>query len=369
MNRNLIYEIALTLVKGIGPVISKQLLESLNDISLLFTEKKQVLQRIPGLSRKVINEIQNPDILIRAEKELEFIEQTKCRTLFFTSPDYPSRLKDCPDAPVMLYFLGNTDLNAKRIISVVGTRNASAYGREMVGKLLSGVKESFPETLIVSGLAYGIDIAAHKAALKDGLDTVGILAHGIDRIYPCEHRKIAIEMLKAGGLLTEYMSGTNPDRPNFVKRNRIVAGMSDCTIIVESAEKGGAIITGRIASSYHRDLFVFPGKVTDKYSQGCNLLLKNREASLITSAQDLFREMNWENDSGKKAGKAIQQTIFHQLSSEEKTVVDALSAGSLQLNQLSIKLNVPVSNLSVILFELEMSGVIICKPGGLYALR
>jgi DNA processing protein len=368
-NQDLIYRIGITLIKGIGNITAKQIIETLGDVSLLFTEKKHVLERIPGLSRRIIQEIHQPEVLTRAEKEIRFIEKSKNTPLFVADPAYPQRLKECVDSPVMLYFRGNADLNAEKIISIVGTRNATAYGRELTAKLLHDFKEKFPETLVVSGLAYGIDIEAHRTALKENLPTVGVLAHGLDRIYPAVHRNTAIEMMEQGGLLTDFMSETNPDRQNFVKRNRIIAGMADCIVVVESASKGGALITATIADSYNKDIFACPGKTSDKYSEGCNALIKYKKAALITSAEDIFREMNWENPAGNLPKQAIQRNLFLNLTPEEQSVVDMLSkAENMQLNILAIELNMPVSKLSVILFDLEMNGIVRCKPGGMYSL-
>jgi len=368
-NQDLIYHIGITLVKGIGNITAKQIIENIDNVALLFTEKKHVVERISGLSRRIINEIHSPEVLKRAEKEIRFIEKAHIEPLFITDPAYPNRLKECVDAPVMLYFRGKANLNAEKIISIVGTRNATAYGRETTDQLVHDISKTFPESLIVSGLAYGIDIAAHRAALRENMVTVGILAHGLDRIYPSEHRNTAAEMINTGGLLTDFISETNPDRQNFVKRNRIVAGMSDCTIVVESAQKGGALITANIADSYNRDIFAIPGKTCDKYSEGCNLLIKSKKAALITSADDIFREMNWSGQPEPVRMQAVQRTIFPELNPEEQKVVDILSkAGSMQLNLLAIELDLPVSKLSVILFDLEMNGLVRCKPGGMYSL-
>ncbi|MDR0769560.1 MAG: DNA-processing protein DprA [Dysgonamonadaceae bacterium] len=368
-NQNLIYQIGITLVKGIGNIIAKQIIGNLDDISQLFTEKKHLLERIPCLSRRLIAEIHNPNVLTRAEQEIRFIEKNKITPLFITDSDYPKRMQECVDSPVILYYRGNADLNATKIISVVGTRNASAYGRDMTGQLLRDVKERFPETLIVSGLAYGIDVVAHRAALRENLATVGVLAHGLDRIYPAAHRNTAVEMLNNGGLLSDFISETIPDRQNFVKRNRIIAGIADCTIVVESAIKGGALITANIADSYNRDVFTFPGKVGDRYSEGCNSLIKDKKAMLVTSALDVFSEMNWDVQPKAAAGQSVQRNLFIELNPDEKMVTNLLSkAKNIQLNILTIELNWPVSKLSNVLFELEMKGMICCKPGGLYAL-
>jgi DNA processing protein len=368
-NRNLIYQIGITCVKGIGNIIAKQIIDNLDDISLIFTEKKHLLERIPGLSRRLIDEIHHPEVLKRAEAEILFIEKNKIIPLFIQDSSYPKRLQECIDSPVMLYYRGNADLNAEKIISIVGTRNASVYGREMTDLLLQGIREKSSDSLIVSGLAYGIDIASHRAALREILESVGVLAHCLDRIFPAVHRNTAVEMLNNGGLLTDFMSQTNPDRQNFVKRNRIIAGMADCTIVVESAIKGGALITANIADSYNRDLFAYPGKAGDRYSEGCISLIKFRKAVLVTSAQDVFREMNWDLQTQVAARQTVQRNLFVDLNPEEKALTDLLSrAGNIQLNVLSIEMNWPISKLSGVLFELEMQGIVRCKPGGIYAL-
>ncbi len=367
-NQNLIYQIGITLVKGIGNIIAKQIIENLGEPELLFKEKSRVLERIPGISSRVVQEIKNPEVLKRAEKEVLFIEKSKISPLFITEPSYPQRLKEYVDSPVILYYKGNHDLNASKIISIVGTRHATAYGKEITQTLLKNIAAIYPDVLIVSGLAYGIDIAAHKAALQVKLPTVGVLAHGLDRIYPYQHRSTAIEMIENGGLLTDFISETNPDRQNFVKRNRIVAGMSDCTVVVESAIKGGALITANIASADNKDVFAIPGKSTDLYSQGCNRLIKEKKAALVESAEDILREMCWDKSQGGKP-QAVQRSMFYELSPEEQSVVDILSkAESLHLNILAIELNMPVSKLSVVLFDMEMNGIVRCMPGGMYRL-
>lgn len=367
-NQNLIYQIGITLVKGIGNIIAKQILENPEHVSLIFTGKKQLLERI-GLSQRLIAEIRRPEPLKRAEEEIGFMEKNKITPLFITDEAYPERLRGCADSPVMLYYRGNADLNTAKIISIVGTRSASQYGREMTEQLIAGFREKFPETLIVSGLAYGIDIFAHRAALREDMATVGILAHGLDRIYPSEHRNVAVEMIRKGGLLTDFISKTVPNRQNFVKRNRIIAGIADCTVIVESAEKGGALITAHIADAYNRDVFACPGKVFDKYSSGCNALIKRKKATMITSIQDIFKEMNWVADTETDSRQPVQRNLFAELTPEEKTVADLLAkAKRLQLNSLAIELDMPVGRLSGMLLEMEMKGAVYCRAGGVYCL-
>jgi DNA processing protein len=367
-DQNLLYQIGITLVKGIGNIIAKQVIETLGDVSLLFTEKAHRLILVPGISRKIISEIHHPDVLRRAEKEVAFIEKNKITPLFIKDKNYPNRFKDCIDAPPLLYFRGNADLNTSKIISIVGTRNATSYGKKITEILLHDISEIYSEALIISGLAYGIDICSHKAALKNKLPTVGVLAHGLDRIYPAIHRNTAIEMLNNGGLLTDFISETVPDRQNFVKRNRIIAGISDCTIVVESAEKGGALITANIADSYNKDVFAVPGKVTDSHSAGCNTLIKEKKAALITCAEDLLREMCW-NKEKKHNMPTVHRSLFVDLSPNEQILTDLLSkSDKMQLNNIAIELNMPINQLTALLFDLEMKGIVRCLPGGLYRL-
>ena len=368
-DQNLIYQIGLTLIKGIGSITAKQILEHLGDPENLFKEKAHTLVQIPGITRRTIAEIRNPEILLQAEKEVQFIKKNKITPLFISDEDYPQRLKECIDAPVMMYFRGDANFNMPKVISIVGTRHASAYGKATTTNLIRGLAALHPEILIVSGLAYGIDIAAHKASLSNGLKTIGVLAHGLDRIYPLEHRSIAVEMISKGGLLTDFMNGTNPDRQNFVKRNRIVAGIADCTIVVESAKKGGALITAMIADSYNRDVFSVPGRTDDPFSKGCNNLIKEKKAALIETAEDVFREMRWlsKDQESTVCNEPVQRKLFVELTPEEQAVFNLLSQSEhLHLNVVGIELDMPVSKLSVVLFNLEMKGVVRSMPGGMF---
>lgn len=307
----------------------------------------------------------------RAEEEMEYTEKHRIKVLCMPDPNYPQRLKNCPDAPMVLYSLGNADLNARHTVSIVGTRHCTAYGRELVQAFVRDLKNLCPDVIIFSGLAYGIDVSAHRAALDNGLSTVGIVAHGLDDIYPRTHRDTAAAMLKNGGLLTEYTTHTQPKAHNFVQRNRIVAGCTDATLLVESARKGGGLITCRIAQSYGRDVFAFPGAVGAEYSEGCNNLIHNNTAGLITSAEDFVKDMNWEisEESKKKPNQGIERTLFPDLSSDEQRVVDVLSKNNdLQINTLAIQSDTPIARLSAILFELEMKGVVQTMAGGTYHL-
>jgi DNA processing protein len=367
MNQNpkLLYQIALTKINGVGDAISRNLLNIIGDEEAVFKSSRKSLLSIPGIARKLVEEILDPGVLRRAEEELNFADKNKIQTLFIRDKAYPCRLKDCIDAPILLYFKGNADLNAKRVLSIVGTRKSTDYGNSFCEKFLHELSFRFPDTLIVSGLAYGIDIQAHRAALADNLPTVGVLAHGLDKIYPAVHRRTAVEMLENGGLLTEFSSKTEPDKFNFVRRNRIVAGMSDAVIIVESSKKGGALITAEIANSYNRDVFAVPGRVNDASSEGCNALVADNKAVILQGADSFIRQMNWGNDS--KTAATRQQQLFPDLTGDEQTIYDALTGCDCKhVNLLSIETGIPVSQLFFTLLEMEMKNIIKPLPGGVY---
>lgn len=361
--------LALTRIPGLGPTRAYQLMTSVGSASAIFQQRKELKQLVPGISSKLISLLDCPEAFKRAEEELQFCDKNHIRCLSFYDEDYPSRLRECDDAPLALFYRGNADLNALRIINMVGTRHATPYGQDICLRFLSDLSQLCPDVLVVSGLAYGIDIHAHRAALQHHFQTIGVLAHGLDRIYPSEHRKTAVAMLEQGGLLTEFMSGTNPDRQNFVKRNRIVAGMSDATIVVESAAKGGALITADLAGSYHRDCFAFPGRCNDEYSIGCNNLIRTNQAVLITSAKDLVEAMGWDCVASN-AAKAVQRELFPDLSETEEQIVNLLKKvpEGLQINTLVVKTNIPVNRMSALLFELELKGVVRVLAGGVYRL-
>ena len=364
-----IYTLALTRISGLGLIGACNLVRTLGSATAIFQHRKELKELIPEVSEKLIKALDCPEAFRRAEEELEFAEKNQIQCLTLNDASYPSRLRECEDAPLALFYRGNAPLNAKKVISIVGTRHATRYGEELCSSFMQELVNLCPDTLIISGLAYGIDIHAHRAAIQQGFPTVGVLAHGLDRIYPSAHRKTAIEMMNHGGLLTEFMSGTNPDRQNFVKRNRIVAGMSDATIVVESAAKGGALITAELAESYHRDCFAFPGRTTDIYSAGCNELIKNNRASLILSAEDFVNAMGW-NSTYRKPKEAVQRELFLDLSEEEKNIVNLLqeTPEGIQINTLVVKANIPINRISPLLLELEMKGVIRALAGGVYQL-
>lgn len=311
------------------------------------------------------------EALHRAEAELEFDNAHAIRPLTMACDDYPERLRDCDDAPIVLFYRGNADLNQRRIVSIVGTRHCTAYGQDILTKFCQDLKELCPDVLIVSGLAYGVDICAHRNALRNSFDTIGVLAHGLDMLYPSAHRDTAKDMLSHGGLLTEFLTNTNPDKMNFVRRNRIVAGIADATIVVESAARGGSLITADIAQSYARDVFTFPGNVNSTYSEGCNNLIRDNKAALITCAEDFVKAMGWEQDKQVKEARAkgIERQLFPELTAEETRIVELLQRNNdLQLNIIAVQTGLPIGNISALLFSLELKGVIKLYAGGVYHL-
>lgn len=365
------YQIALTLINGIGSSHIRELIRCFGDAEALFHQSKKTLQAIPSVGPALSDAVNDHTLFLRAEKELDFIDKNDIRIYCIQDEDYPKRLRECNDAPYIFFFKGNADLNASYVISIVGTRMATDYGKSVTEKFVAGLAEKFPNLLVVSGLAYGIDISSHRAALANGLPTVAVLGHGLDRIYPFVHRQTATEMQQNGGLLTEFLSGTDPDRPNFVRRNRIVAGLSDATIVVESAEKGGSLITAEMALSYQRELYAFPGRTDDPHSKGCNQLIRKNKAGLITSAEEFIEAMGWDDRCLSVKVNLPQQTkLLFPDKEEYRQVVDLLQQNKeMHVNQLSVALSLPMSQLSNILFDMEMEGLIKNMPGNIYRLN
>ena len=362
MSDQLIYQIALTLIPGIGDVNGKRLIAYCGGPEAVFKEKRRSLEKIPGVGKHTISALINQQVVGRAEEELKFIQKNAITPLFYLNKQYPRRLKHCADSPMMLYFKGNADLNAERVIGIVGTRNATSYGRQLCEQLTEELKDE--KVLVISGLAYGIDTYAHRSALKAGLETVGVLAHGLDRLYPAANKNLATKMLENGGLITDFVSKTNPDRENFPKRNRIVAGMIDALIVVESAKKGGALITADIAGSYNRDVFAFPGRVGDTYSEGCNFLIRTNKAAMIEQAANLRYMMGWE---APQKGKAVQTKLFRAFNEEEQLVLEAFeNETSQELDQLLIKTRFTASKMAAVLLGLEFDGILTALPGKRY---
>lgn len=309
-------------------------------------------------------------LLSWAENELRWCESKKIHYLYASHPDYPQRLHECIDAPVGLFSLGNTDLNSPHVISIVGTRQSTVYGSDMIHRLVTDLKSMVPDVLIVSGLAYGIDVCAHREALANGLNTIGVLAHGLDTMYPASHRSTAAEMVRQGGLLTEYPSQTRGDRQNFLRRNRIVAGISDCTIVAESMAHGGSLVTARIANDYGREVFAFPGRIGDKASEGCNDLIRNHKAIMLTSAKDIIDILGWQTADDLQAirSNGIQTQLFPTLTDEQQLIVNALKGNDLQLNMIVSNTGLHISRVNALLFEMEMQGLVKAYAGGTYHL-
>ncbi|WP_293301645.1 DNA-processing protein DprA [Pedobacter sp. UBA4863] len=359
------YQIALTLVKGVGTMLAKNLLLHFGSAEAVFEANYTQLLQVEGIGKKTAEAIMNTDALALAKQEIEFIEKHDIKLLFYTEDDYPKRLKNCYDAPLLLYYKGVANLNQQRVVSIVGTRNATAYGKMLCKQLIEVLKPY--NVLITSGLAHGIDAAAHKECVQAEVATIGVLGHGLDRIYPAAHRELAAKMLKNGGLLTEFLPGTNPDRENFPKRNRIIAGMADVTIIVEASLKGGALITAEIANSYSRDVYAFPGRVNDEFSEGCNFLIKTNRAGLINSPMDLIYYLGWDDELSKPK-LPVQAQLPLDLTKDERKVAEVLMAAAMSVDELAIHAGLPQSKLAIILLTLEMKGVIIALPGKLFKL-
>lgn len=358
------YFIALTLIPGIGPVNAKSLLSYCGSAEKIFKTKASQLLKIPGIGEATADAIIRQDVFARVDEEMLFLENRNIQCLTFMDDNFPKRLKNCVDSPIVLYYSGNTDLNTEKIIGIVGTRNATDYGKNICDKLIEDLQAE--NILIVSGLAYGIDIAAHKACVRNNVPTVGVLAHGLDRIYPYTHREMAGKMLKNGGLLTEFMSQTNPDRQNFPKRNRIVAGMIDALVVVETAENGGAVITASLADSYNKDVMAFPGNINYKYSKGCNNLIKTNRAALVENANDILEFMRWTKDEVKPK---TQRTLFIEFTPEEKLIYEILlEKEEVGIDELTARVSLSPSAIAGNLLNLEFQGIINSLPGKRYKL-
>ncbi|MFN0275948.1 MAG: DNA-processing protein DprA [Chitinophagales bacterium] len=362
---HLYYALALSLVPGIGPVNAKNLISYCGSPEKVFKTPQKKLLHIPGIGNATAAAIANHDIFWRVDEEIQFIEKKKIKCLTFWDSTYPQRLKNCQDAPLVLFYSGNAELNTEHCVGIVGTRNATDYGKKICEELIEDLQQY--NILMISGLAYGIDIAAHKACVKKNVPTVGVVAHGLDRIYPAVHKETAKKMMENGGILTEFMSNALPDKQNFPKRNRIVAGMVDALVVVETAEDGGATITAAIANTYNRDVFAFPGDVKSKYSKGCHFLIKSEKARLIDSADDLAGFMEWKI---KEVKPKQQRELFIDFSKEEKMIYDALKeTGELAIDELSSKVSLTPSILAGNLLNLEFQNVIQALPGKRYRLK
>ncbi|MCH5600054.1 DNA-processing protein DprA [Niabella ginsengisoli] len=362
MSTTLLYQIALTLIPGIGCVQARNLLEHMEPEEI-FKAPKKLLEKIDGLGEVRIKKIRDFKDFTTAEKEIAFIEKYKISPLFINDSAYPQRLLNCYDAPIMLYYRGSAHLNQSKVIAIVGSRAHTEYGKSITENMISELAQE--DILVVSGLAYGIDSVAHRACLKNNIQTVGVLAHGLDKIYPSHHTDMAKDMIKHGGLLTEFRNETIPDRHNFPSRNRIVAGMSDATIVVETDIKGGSMITAELANGYNKDVFAFPGKIMDKKSTGCNYLIKSNKALLLTDAQQLLEAMGWTDN--KKAKRAATRELFLNFTADEKVIIDLLTENpTLSIDEINLRTSLSSSAIAASILSLEMKNVLQRLPGKLY---
>lgn len=362
----IIYQLALTFIPGIGPKTGRALLEHYGNSRDLFKAPLKDIKHVTGISEVNVKAFRDAEIMQKAEDELKFITKHNISVLFCIHASYPSRLNNCSDAPLLLYYKGNAELNASKIVAIVGTRKNTDYGAKICEELIEGL-QSQEGILIMSGLASGIDSVAHKKSIVSGIPTVGVLAHGIDSIYPASNKALSNEMVKNGGVLTEYVSKTKPDRFNFPMRNRIVAGMSDVTVVIESDVAGGALITAHLAAGYNREVAAFPGRVNDSRSAGCNELIRTNVASMITKADDLLELMNW--NTGKKP-KTVQKQLFLNLSPEEQKIIDTLQAkDSVHSDELFHQTGLNSSQLASVLLQLEMQGLVKTLPGKYYRIN
>lgn len=360
------YYLALQKVPMIGPSLAKNLIAWCGSAEAVFNEKLRSLEKVPNIGNRIGKNILAFKDFERIEKELEFIEKHHISTSVFFEESYPERLKDIDDAPIVLFSKGNFNLNHPRVLGIVGTRNASQYGKDVCQLIVHQLKEYQP--YIVSGLAYGIDTVAHKSALETGLPTVGILGHGIDMIYPAENRETAIKMLENGGLITEYWSETKPIASNFPDRNRIVAGLIDGLLIVESAKKGGSLITAEITYSFNRDVFAIPGRINDTWSAGCNNFIRRQKAIMVTSGHDIAYHMGWEKMNGQKTEASSKS--FSGLKGIDKKIVSFLHENTqMHIDDLANLLSLPSSEVSIKLLELEFKDLVQSLPGNQYRLK
>lgn len=365
MTENLKYQIAISLIKGVGPKLARNLFAYVGNEREVFGQSIASLSKIPGIGSVTAKAIKKSDVLTRAEKEMEFIAKHGVSAHFFTSETYPKRLAYCEDAPLLLYTKGIQVWDRAKVVGVVGTRKATEEAKINCESLIVDLAKQYPELVVVSGLAYGVDVCAHKAALANNLSTYGVLAHGLDRIYPGLHRNIARQMLDTGGLITEFMSGTNPDKPNFVRRNRIVAGMVDALVVIESGIKGGAIITARIAQSYNRDVLAYPGSVNSEQSKGGNYLIKRNIAALIEDVEDLEYALGWERQG---TANVVQAKLFPEFKNEDEEVMYKLllECKEATANELSVRCNLPVSKVGAGMLSLEFAGLVKSLPGNAF---
>ncbi len=367
MTTDLLYQLALTEVPNVGWVQAKILAQHFGEAEKIFKAKQPTLEKIEGIGTIRAKSIKDFHDFSDAEDEIKFIEKFKIKPLFITDNEYPQRLLNCYDSPTLLFYKGTADLNTSKIIAIVGTRTHTDYSKKITDKFIQEL--SSQNILIVSGMAFGVDAIAHRASVKNNLQTIGVLGHGLDQIYPPDHAGLAKDILKHdGGLLTEFRSKTKPDKHNFPTRNRIVAGMSDATVVIESGIKGGSMVTAELANGYNKDVFAFPGKVTDSKSAGCNYLIKSNKAMLLTDAQELIEVMGWE--AKKIKGKKSQKEIFIELSKDEKIIIDILNEKeTVHIDEINLRSGLSSSAIAVAILNLELQNVVNGLPGKMYKLN
>ena len=361
-HEDLFYLLALQKVNGVGDIVAKKLLTHCGNAEEVFRTKTSKLTGIDGIGSYLVRNLKDKSVFRQAESELEFIRRNHINCTYFMDDNYPEKLRHCVDGPVLLFASGNFDLKNRKIISIVGTRQITSYGADFCKNLIAELAPLNP--VIVSGFAYGVDITAHMAAMEHGLQTVGVIAHGLNQVYPKAHKRYVSKMEQNGGFITEFWSNSNPERENFVKRNRIVAGISEATIVIESADKGGSLITANLANDYNREVFAVPGRISDKYSQGCNNLIKTQRANLMTSAADLVYLLNWDLET---QAKPVQKQLFVSLEATEQKVYDVLQkSGKELLDNIALLCDMPIPKLSGLLLNMELKGVIRPLPGKLF---
>ncbi len=365
-NVSLKHKIALGLIPRIGDISARKLVSHFGGVEPIFHEPYRNLVKIPGIGESLARSISERSYLAKAEMEAEYVTKNKIKTFFYLDNDYPYRLRQCDDSPVVFFFNGMCDLNAPKILSVIGTRNATGRGKEICERIVADLAIRHPDLIIVSGLAYGIDIISHRAALANDLRTIGVLGHGLKTIYPSLHTATARTMIDQGGLLTDFVSDALPERNNFIKRNRIIAGLSDASLVVESGISGGALITADIAGSYNRDVFAVPGRPDDQWSAGCNNLIKRNKAALIECSDDIEYLLNWKPE---KIIPPVQKVLFSDLNDSERQICELLHIkGQMTIDTICRTLDIPVYKLSSMLLNMEFDGILKCLPGNIYRL-
>jgi DNA processing protein len=362
MDNDALFKIAIKKIPKVGAVIAKNLISYCGGVENVFKEKKSSLLKIPGVGEKLVGNIQNKKILMEAEIELEKVLKWNIKLLFYFDKHYPERLKPFPSSPILLYKKGTGSLNASKIVAIVGTRKPTEYGKVQCMRMIESLSEY--QVTIISGLAYGIDIIAHRASLANNMSTFAVMGSGMGTIYPRQHKKTMLSMLETGGVVTEFDYDTGPDKENFPARNRIIAGMADAILVVESAASGGSMITAEFANYYHKDVFALPGRIGDEKSKGCNALIKDHKAHLVESGEDIAALLRWE---AREKKKDVQRKFFTELSEKERFIVELLGKEkAVEIDLLSYHSKMQISELATVLLSLEFKGLVRAMPGKRY---